>query len=135
MVGLFAAIIIFTDIILYISYRGESFREDYDRLGELRGLIPPSVNVMALIATASVFTRSKIIASLGMESPQLISVSPHKKNIFYVVCEKTDMVDIVQTVSRGLHELGTAMTRLIIFCKHYKECALFNRLFKAYLGQ
>lgn len=90
---------------------------------------------MALTATASVSTRAKIIASLGMEAPEVVSVSPHKKNIMYVVQEKTSMEDIVLTTSEAVHALGVAMPRLIIFCKRYEECSRFNRLFKAYLGE
>lgn len=39
---------------------GNSFLETYRRVGEIRSLIPPSVHIMALTATASLTTRNQI---------------------------------------------------------------------------
>ena len=47
-----------TELPVYMcSNRGDDFRLDYGRLGELRALIPDSVNVMALTATATKSSR------------------------------------------------------------------------------
>lgn len=115
-------------------YRGESFRPEYKRLGEVRALIPSDVNVMALTATASNDTRSDIIATLCMEHPTIISTSPHKKNIKYVVKEKGSMEDFVKMVSGAIDNLRTCMPRIIIFCKRYLECARMYSLFRYYLA-
>ena len=70
-----------TDAILsgftvFLLYRGDDFRTDYRRIGELRALIPPSVHVMALTATATRSSRMKILQSLRMMSQTTISISP-----------------------------------------------------------
>lgn len=88
---------------------------------------------MALTATASSATRSDIIATLCMDRPAVISASPHKKNIKYMVREKSTPEDLVKVVSEALIALRTCMPRLIIFCKRYLECARMYSLFRYYL--
>ena len=60
-------------------FRGESFRPEFARLGEVRSLIPESVRIMALTATVTLSTRAKIIKVLGMYKPAVVSVSPNQK--------------------------------------------------------
>ncbi len=88
---------------------------------------------MALTATASSVTRSDIIATLCMEHSVIISTSPHKKNIMYVVKEKNTMEDVVMSITTILCDLRTAMPRMIIFRKRYTECARMYSLFRYYL--
>ena len=66
-------------------YRGESFRREFSRLGEVRSIIPEHVNVMALTATATTSSQAEIIQSLDMQNPVIVSVPPIKDNIFYCV--------------------------------------------------
>ncbi len=49
-----------------------------------------------------------------MERPVVISVSPHKKNIMYIVQEKTTMADIVHTISQAIHHHGVAKPRIFL---------------------
>ena len=44
-------------MVFYLYFRGDCFRREFSRLGELRSVIPENVNVMALTATATVSTR------------------------------------------------------------------------------
>ena len=96
-------------------FRGEDFRADYGHLGEVRSLLPTTVKVMALTATANQVSRTKTIESLRMETPKLIYKSPHKKNIFYCVRQKPAIEEVVYTLSRALEELKSPMLRTIIF--------------------
>ena len=114
-------------------HRGSSFREDYSRLGEVRSLIPTDVHIMALTATATSNTRANIVHTLCMEDSYVLSVSPHKKNVVYVVKRKGEMEEVVQILARGLQNLRTEMPRIIVFCKRYEECSRMYRLFKYYL--
>ena len=115
-----------------MNTRGDDFRTDYGRLGELRALLPPSVHVMALTATAS--SRDKIFQSLCMVEPVKISVSPHKKNIVYAVRPKPDIEEFVHTIVDCLRTLRDNMPRTIIFCRRYRECAHMYQLFELLLG-
>ena len=105
-------------------------REDYSKLGEVRSLIPTSVHVMALSATATATTRAKIIDTLCMDKPHVLSVSPHKKNIVYVVKKKGSMEEVVEILVRGLQNLRMEMPRIIVFCKRYDvhECTISSNI-------
>ena len=72
---------------ILLFFRGESFRRAFLQIGEIRSLIPPSVNVMA---TATVETRSYVCKQLGMIKPLIISRVPNRVNIMYEVIEKPD---------------------------------------------
>ena len=72
------------NITLYLC-RGDSFRKNFSQLGGIRSLIPSTVRVMALTATATKSSRRAIVHKLRMVSPTVISVSPNKPNIMYHV--------------------------------------------------
>ena len=55
------------------------------RIIELRSLIPASVHVMSLTATATKSLHEEVTAILGMKNPQVIAVSPSKPNITYMI--------------------------------------------------
>ena len=74
---------------LNVICRGDCLRHEFACLGEVRSIIPKSVKVMALTATATDTTRSFIIRSLDMEKPKVVSVSPMKENIVYSVGQKS----------------------------------------------
>ena len=61
--------------------RGEEFRKEYSRLGEVWSILPQNVHVMALTATATKTLRRDVRDILGMENPVLVSASPDKDNI------------------------------------------------------
>lgn len=60
--------------------RGQHFRVEFSKLGEVRSLIPSQVNLMAMTATATMDTRRKIIGILGMTNPAVVAESPDKPN-------------------------------------------------------
>ena len=119
---------------VYNLCRGESFREEYAKLGELRSIIPDKVNFMALTATASRATKERIFRSLCMLHPRIVYVTPQKKNIMYSVKKKEGMEDLVQSIAIQLVELGKNLPRVIIFCKQYDQCSAMYSMFKYYLG-
>lgn len=92
---------------------------------------------MALTATATHSSRTKVIQSLRMKDPALIYVSPHKKNIIYTVKPKPSLDDIVSSLVSSLvctlQNPRTAMPRTIIFCRRYVECSQMYSLFQQYL--
>ena len=110
--------------------RGDDFRTDYGRIGELRALLPPAVNVMALTATATKSSRAKILHSLRMVRPTMISLSPHKKNIVYTVCPKPELGEFVSSLVDCIKCFRTSMPRTIIFCRRYRECAEMYSIFE-----
>ena len=59
--------------------------------------------MMALTATATQQTKSKIINKLCMEHPFVMSVSPHKKTIAYFVGNKTSVEEFVNDLASSWH--------------------------------
>ena len=90
---------------------------------------------MAVTATATKSSRSKIMHILQMERPQIVYISPCKKNIFYMVKKKPPMEEFVRELADSLCNLKTSMPRIIIFCRRYMECAQMYQLFHHYLGK
>lgn len=68
------------EIRLIVLFRGDSFRTDFSSLGEIRSIVPESVHIMALTATASLSTGRSIIKSLNMQKPVIIYLAPEKDN-------------------------------------------------------
>lgn len=74
-----------TVMLINVLYRGEEFRTEYARLGEMRSVFSSNVNIMALTATATVHVRETVLSSLSMTDPVIVSVSPDKLNMTYMV--------------------------------------------------
>ena len=99
-----------------INCRGDSFRREFSRLGELRSIVPEHVHVMVLTAMATVSTRKEIIKSLDMQDPVTVSVSPMKGNIHYCVVRKTTLSEAFRPICEKLARQRTTMDRIIVFC-------------------
>ena len=115
----------FVDLELFVTlYRGESFRKEFSHLGDVRSLIPETVHVMALTATATRLTRQLVIRILKMIHPKIVSISPNKPNIKYNV--QVNMQSLEETFSPLVEEIRqkrTATARTIVFCRTYDQCA------------
>ena len=62
---------------IHISiFRGEDYRPEFSRLGEIRSLIPKHVHVMALTATATVMLHRHVMETLYMINPAILETSP-----------------------------------------------------------
>ena len=114
--------------------RGESFRHEFSRLGEIRSVIPEGVNVMALTATATRTTRNDVIKSLDMQTPVIVSIPPIKDNIIYCVSQKNSICLSLGPVVDKLVAQRTSMDRIIIFCRTYDEVTEIYYFFKRKLG-
>ena len=66
----------------------DKFRTSFCKIGELRSLIPTSVNILALTATATLVTYHIICERLSMSNPCLIALPPSRDNIRYQVKPK-----------------------------------------------
>ena len=107
-------------------YRGDSFREEYSKLGQLYSIIH-RVHFLALTATASRGTHERIFRSACMLHPKIIYVTPQKKNLML----KNELLeDLVKALASALTDLGKNMPRVI----QYDQCSLMYRMFKYHLG-
>ena len=93
-------------------------------LGDVRSLIPDTVHVMALTATATKRTRQAVIKLLKMVHPKVVSVSPNKPNIKYSVLVNTQSLEEkFAPLVEEVRQKRTATDRTIIFCRTYDQCA------------
>ena len=88
-------------------FRGDNFRQEFSNLGEIRRLIPPNINLLALTATATVTTRRKIHRILGMKDPVIIAMSPDKANMSYWVKERGTVEEAFAPLAAKLHNERT----------------------------
>lgn len=114
--------------------RGDEFRVEFARLGEVRSLIPRHVNILALTATATKSTRKVVIKRLNMKHPEIISVTPSKDNVIYSVSNKSNMENVVEKIKDQLLCDGKNAQKLIIYCRYHREVAEMYQLFKKALG-
>ena len=119
----------------FYNSRGDDFREDFARLGEIRSLIPKHVNILALTATATKPTRKAVIKRLNMQKPVIISVTPNKPNIVYRLQDKdSSMKESLAPLIYQLQQQGIRTDqKIIIFCKRYNECSRMYWVFKTAL--
>ena len=87
---------------IIFDYRGESFREVFLRVGELRSLVLPNVKVMALTATISQSSRLFVQRLLGMHNPNVFAISP--ANIVYSVVRIDSLNDAFSPLLKNLKE-------------------------------
>ena len=114
------------------SFRGESFCYDFLQLGEIRSIIPSTTNVLALTATASKAVFEAAINTLRMKSPEVISVTPGRSNIFLSVVEKREVIEVVQdiaTVVLPSQASGPSIfPKTLVFCRKYTvDREIFSR--------
>ena len=67
---------------------GDEFRKAFSQIGDLRSLLPSSVNVLALTATATFDIFDAVTKRLSMENVRLVALPPFRNNISYTISEK-----------------------------------------------
>ena len=113
--------------------RGEKFRTEFSHLDEVRSIIPETVRVMALTATATKSTRKFVINSLSMQMPEIVYVPPARENIVHAVMDKPRGDDAICEVFKCTVEKlkieRSDMGRVIIFCKTYNSVISIYQFF------
>ena len=91
---------------------------------------------MAVTATATKITHNYICHKLGMSAPIVISESPNKPNIKYIVKLKDSSVaEMFTPFADELKANRTATPRTIIFTKTYEACGEIYFFLKMHLGK
>lgn len=104
--------------------RGDDFRKQFGNLDEVRSLVRPSVNVMALTATASLRTRQLIMNKLHMDEKEsaVVEKVPNKLNIKYFVrYPRDDITTELQDIVSDIKANGKDTHKSIIFCRTYPD--------------
>ena len=117
-------------ISIFISFcRGKQFRTDFDRISEIRSLLPTNTNVMALTATANVDTRKTVIRSLEMQSCYVLAKDPNQLNIrFSTLIKPSNPLIIVQPLLQDLKAGHRSSGKCLIFCRTYDDTNVLYEL-------
>ncbi|XP_068693066.1 bifunctional 3'-5' exonuclease/ATP-dependent helicase WRN-like [Montipora foliosa] len=118
------------------SNKHAAFRVWFSRLHEFRSLLPPTPFI-ALTATAIEDTRETIFEVLLMNGPHIVTESPNKANISYVVQymgRNASLAEYLSWISNEVKDRGSAATRTIIYTQTIKQCAVAYSTLKTLLG-
>ena len=105
------------------------------RIGEIRSILPESVHVMCLTATATTEVRKQVIAIVGLNNPKVFSVSPSKPNIVYTVKSEDDLFTAFVLLLDKLKAQCLGFPKIIIYCQKLSDCGKLYLLIKSYMGQ
>lgn len=112
----------------------EAFRIWFRQINELRSLVG-GVPLLALSATATKETRSKITKTLGMDKAVLFCSNPNRENIAYAVqVIGSDPLATFKPLIDELKEKRQACDRVITYCPRIRVVAVLYGIFKAELG-
>lgn len=101
-------------------HRGVQFRREFSQISEIRALMPPNTNLLALTATASLSTRKSITKSLEMTGCKVVAKIPNNLNIrFSLLPMPSSPQRILDPLIDELVQCGTKSKRTIIFCRSY----------------
>lgn len=102
----------------------------------MRSLIPETVRIMALTATATKHTRQAVVKHLKMVHPVIVSVSPNKPNIKYsVLLNVHSLEETFAPLVEEVRQKRKNMDRAIIFCRTYDQCARIYMFMADRLGK
>ena len=107
---------------------GDKFRIAYSLIGELRSLVPKSINVIALTATTETF--QVVTERLSMSKPVVIASTPDRHNIFYSVVNKTNIQGLTDDLAEKLKAKRCAFLKTVLFVRTYLHCANIYMLLK-----
>ena len=86
---------------------------------------------MALTASATKTIQKYVCKKLSMSAPVVISQSPNKENIKYIVCLKEGTIpEVMAPLVDEVKAKRVAMPRVIIFAKTYEACGEIYLYFK-----
>ena len=90
--------------------------------------------MMALTATATKNTRQQIIRRLGTVRPYLVTESPNRPNIKYIVHTAQYIEDTFASLVEEIR-CRTSMDKVIMFCRTYDDCSRIYLYLRSRLGE
>ena len=115
-------------------HRGDEFRKVFAELGSVRCLIPKSVKILAVTATATKETLDSVTCRLSMEKPVLIGLPPNRINIKYIVQPCPSITEFCSQITGELMLKRAQTPKTVIFCRSLQNCANMFAMMKRMLG-
>ena len=113
---------------------GDEFRQMFGEIGDLRSLIPSTVNMLALTATATTETFHVVTKRLSMDDPRIVALPPYRDNISYTIHSKTDVDELTDTIAMDLKQKRLLFPKTVIYVRSYSDCSKINMLLRRKLG-
>ena len=113
---------------------GDSFRKAFAEIGDLRSIIPSSVNVLALTVTATKETYDVIVKRLSLENPTVVALPPFRNNISYSVQPKVDVHILGEMLYQELKAKRTSFPKTILYVRTYTDCSNLYMVLKRKMG-
>ena len=105
-----------------VKFWGDQFRQTFALIGDLRSLIPSNVKLLALTATATIETYQCVVKRLSMDNPVLVSISPERSNIIYLVRPKTSLEYLSHQLYQEFYE-NEVFPKTILFVRKFSDCS------------
>ena len=118
-----------------ILNRGDDFRKAFSEIGSLRSIIPRSVNILALTATATKETLDIVTERLSLKNPAVIGLPPDRENIKFNVKVCASAADFSSVLADELMLKGREAPKTVVFCRTLQHCANLYTLIKRKMGK
>ena len=107
----------------FLDVRGNDFRVAFSLIGDIRCLIPSSVKIMALTATATLNTFQVVRERLAMKDPVIVAMCPERSNIRYSVHKDQTLDEFSRELAAMLNNRPLECPKTLIFCRRYDDCS------------
>jgi len=121
-------------VLLNALFRGDDFRTEFSKIGELRSLIPTSVNIMALTATATTEVLKAVTERLSLDNPVVVGLTPNQPHIFYCAEKLPDIRNYCEKLCVELKTKRLSFPKTLIFCRSYADCGTMYRTIEVLMG-
>ena len=122
-------------VIVCFPCRGDDFRVLFAEIGDIRGLIPKTVKILALTATATRETLECVKSRLSLEDPVIVGLPPNRSNIKYIIKPVVSILDLCHQLTDELKMKRTNAPKTVLFCRSLSHCAIFFDYMKRLLGK
>ena len=109
-------------ILNYYHDRSKDFRPVFDRIHELRALVPACTPMLATTATVTKTMRDAIVNALDMTGCHLVCESPNKPNITYEVQRKSTVEEDFKDIVKDLAENNIKACCMLVYCQSLDVC-------------
>ena len=115
---------------------GDQFRKSFAQIGGLRSLIPKSVNILALTATATHETLSVVTSRLSMGEVRVVALSTCQDNICYKLKSESpaDIEGFTDDICKEFSQERVKFPKTIVYVRTYKDCKRIYQLLKRKMG-
>ena len=115
--------------------RGDAFRTAFSEIGTLRSILPKSVHILALTATATQQTVDCVIERLSMKDITVIGDNIDRSNIKYILGPKISQAEFCASLAEEVLSMRERFPKTVLFCRTLLACGEIYTGLKRRLGK